>query len=331
MQKRYGIQSYGQALPNATNDLKALQITDSSQNNTSKPGSNISDVVFKSVCIEDIVKPFNVTFSASDQTPKVKGLVLQDIHVLAPTAQFPEMSKGIPDGNSGSYQLSFVTQPKATPNQFTLDNVVFDDQAPTLSSISSIDAEVNTITTSTNVYPSVLNELTWSSPKKTKSGPPKLTLLSNTYTSTTGVSNPALAHACGTGQRPFITGDLYVSFGNKTGDWTNLQSAGVKAGSSVTLNAVIQPIMSQTTHFISGSYGATPGLLAVGSPALRNPVIFYEGSRPIGFGILSANGTLATLAVKNISAGTHTYTAQYPADSFYSNLKFGSVTVQAAR
>jgi hypothetical protein len=331
MQKRYGIQSYGQALPNATNDLKALQITDSSQNNTSKPGSNISDVVFKSVCIQDIVKPLNVTFSASDQTPTVKGLVLQDIHVLAPTAQFPEMSKGIPDGNPGSYQLSFVTQPTATPNQFTLDNVVFDDQAPTVSSISSIDAEVNTITTSTNVYPSLLNQLTWGSPKKTQSGPPKLTLLSNTYTSATGVSNPALAHACGTGQMPFIVGDLYVSVGSKTGDWTNLQSAGVKAGSSVTLNAVIQPIMSQTTHFISGSYGATPGLLAVGSPALRNPVIFYEGWRPIGFGILSANGTLATLVVKNISAGTHTYTAQYPADRFYSNLNFGSVTVQAAR
>jgi polygalacturonase len=331
MQKGYGIQSYGQALPNATNDLKALQITDSSQNNTSKPGSNISDVVFKSVCIQDIVKPFNVTFSASDQTPTVKGLVLQDIHVLAPTAQFPEMSKGIPDGNPGSYQLSFVTQPTAKPIQFTLDNVVFDDQAatasPTVSSISSIDAEVNEITTSTNVYPSVLNELTPGSPKQP--GPPKLTLLSNTYVSKTAVSNPALAYACGTGQMPFTIGDLYVSLGDKTGDWTNLQSVSVKAGSSVTLNAVIQPIMSQTTNFISGSYGANPGLLAVGSPALRNPVIFYEGSRPIGFGILSANGTLATLVVKNISAGTHTYTAQYPADRFYTKLNFGSVTVQA--
>jgi hypothetical protein len=330
MQKKYGIQSYGQALPNATNDLKALQITDSSQNNTSKPGSTISDVVFKSVCIQDIVKPFNVTFTASDQTPTVTGLVLQDIHVLAPTAQFPKMSKGIPDGKPGSYQLSFVTQPKATPNQFELDNVVFDDQTPTESSISSIDAEVNTIKTSTNVYPSVLNELTAGVPTVTKPGPPKLTLLSNTYVSATGVSNPALAHACGTGQMPFITGDLYVSLGNKTGDWTNLQSAWVKAGSSVTLNAVIQPIMSQTTHFISGSYGANPGLLAVGSPALRNPVIFYEGSRPIGFGILSANGTLATLVVKNISAGTHNFTAQYPADRFYSKLNFGSVAVQAA-
>jgi hypothetical protein len=175
-----------------------------------------------------------------------------------------------------------------------------------------------------------LNELTAGVPTVTKPGPPKLTLLSNTYVSATGVSNPALAHACGTGQMPFITGDLYVSLGNKTGDWTNLQSAWVKAGSSVTLNAVIQPIMSQTTHFIAGSYGANPGLLAVGSPALRNPVIFYEGSRPIGFGILSANGTLATLVVKNISAGTHNFTAQYPADRFYSKLNFGSVAVQAA-
>jgi hypothetical protein len=35
-----------------------------------------------------------------------------------------------------------------------------------------------------------------------------------------------------------------------------------------------------------------------------NPVIFYEGSRAIGFGILSTNGTLATLVVKISAART---------------------------
>jgi hypothetical protein len=39
--------------------------------------------------------------------------------------------------------------------------------------------------------------------------------------------------------------------------------------------------------------------------------MFDEGSRPIGFGLLSGNGTLATLVVRNISPGTDTYTAEY--------------------
>jgi hypothetical protein len=88
-------------------------------------------------------------------------------------------------------------------------------------------------------------------------------------------------------------------------------------------------IMSQTTTFVKGSYGAVPGLLAVGSPALRNPVEFYEGSRWIGIGHLSANGTLARLVLKNIPPGKHTYTAQYPADRYYSKHDLGLVTVEA--
>jgi polygalacturonase len=332
MKRKYGLQSYGQALPNATNTLKALQISDSTQKNENS-GSKISDVVFKSACIQDILDPLDVTLTATTNAPTVNGLVFQDIHILAPTAQFPEMDNGIPDGNPGSYKLSFVTASTQTPNQFTLDNVVFDDQAPTASSISAIDAENNQITTTTNVYPSFLNALAAGATKiKPQPGPPPhLTLLSNTYVSKTSVSNPALAFACPSGPTPFITGDLFVSLGTKpaTGNSTNLQSASVKAWSSITLNAVVEPIMSQTTLFMSGLSGADPGLLSVGSPALRNPIIFYEGSRPIGFGLLSGNGTLATLVVRNISPGTHTYTAQYPADRFYSKLAFGSVTVQA--
>ncbi len=127
-------------------------------------------------------------------------------------------------------------------------------------------------------------------------------------------------------------GELYFSLGNKpaSGSTTNLQTASVAAGSTITLQAIVQPIMSQTTHFVKDSYGANPGLLSVGSPALINPVLFYEGLHLLGTGSLSANGTLATLVVRNISPGTHTYTAQYPKDYFYGTLNFGSVTIQAS-
>jgi hypothetical protein len=131
-------------------------------------------------------------------------------------------------------------------------------------------------------------------------------------------------------QVPFTTGELYFSLGSKpaSGSATNLQTASVPAGSSITLQAVVQPVMSQTTYFVKESYGANPGLLSVGSPGLINPVLFYEGLHLLGTGRLSANGTLATLVVRNISPGTHTYTAQYPKDYYYGTLNFGSVTVQ---
>jgi polygalacturonase len=337
MTKLYNITTYGQALPNATNDLKAIQITDSSQTNTTKAGATISGVTFSSFCIQDIGKPISFVFSPADELPNLQGAYLQNIHILAPTSQFPDMLKGVPTGKQGGYQLSFVTHAPSSgatnPNQITLDNVVVDDYAGTMTtSIASIDAEINKFTTKTNIYPSVFNELkaTGSTPI-TVPGPPKLTLFSNIYGPMTTASSPGSAHSCPGDPTPFITGDLYLSLGNKlaTGDATNLQSTTITTGDSITLNAVVQPTMSQTTNFVANSYGASPGLLAVGSPSLRSPIIFYEGSRPIGFGILSANGTLATTVVKKISQGSHTYTAQYLGDRFYKQMNFGSVTVQA--
>jgi Bacterial Ig-like domain (group 3) len=49
----------------------------------------------------------------------------------------------------------------------------------------------------------------------------------------------------------------------------------------------------------------------------------------IGSAVLSANGTLASLVVKNISAGTHTYTAQYPPDAYYAAVSLAPITVTA--
>jgi polygalacturonase len=330
IRKKYGLESYGQALPNAT-DLKGLQISDTSQTGD-KAGSSISDVTFKSVCIQDIINPIDIDLTATTQPPMLSGVVFQDVHVLAPTAQFPEMRSGIPTGNPGGYYVTLVSPATTKPTQLTLDNVVIDDRASASTSISSIDAEYNTLTTTTNVYPSVLNNLEAGSTPITRHGPPSQILLNNTYTQPqTGVSNPSLAYQCPSGPMPFVSGELYVSLESKVaaGSSTNLQEVTVRAGSSITLNAVVQPVMSQTTLLRAGAAGTEAGLLSVGSPALRNPVIFYEGSRPVGFAFLSANGTLATLTVKHVSPGKHAYTAKYPTDRFYSAVAFGSVKVRA--
>jgi polygalacturonase len=338
MTQLYNITTYGQALPTATNDLKAIQITDSSQTNTTKPGADISGVTFKSFCIQDIVDPINFTFSGKDELPNLHDVTLQDVHILAPTNKFPGMNHGVPTGKPGGYQLSFVTHvptdpTKTNPNQFILDNVVVDDYATDAmtTSIASIDAEVNNITTATNIYPPVFNGLGATGPNPIiVPGPPKLTLLMNSYSGSTNENSSGKAYNCSMATMPFVTGDLYLSLGSKpaTGDANNLQSATIASGGSITLNAVVQPTMSQTTNFEPDIYGANPGLLAVGSPALTNAVTFYDNAKPIGVGTLSANGTLATLVVSNMSVGTHTFTAMYPKDTYYANLNFGSVTVQ---
>ncbi len=98
---------------------------------------------------------------------------------------------------------------------------------------------------------------------------------------------------------------------------------------SVTLNAVVQPIMSQATVFVPNIFGSTPGLVAVGSPALTNAVKFYDGETLIGSASISANGTLASLVVNNIKPGRHIYRAEYPADDYYATLHFGAVIVHA--
>jgi hypothetical protein len=56
-------------------------------------------------------------------------------------------------------------------------------------------------------------------------------------------------------------------------------------------------------------------------------VEFYEGDVLVGTAKLSANGTLATLAIQHLKPGTHVFTARYPADAYYEATAFGSVTV----
>jgi polygalacturonase len=341
MKSNYGLQSYGQALPNATNDLKGLQIN---TNINDKTAANVSNITFKSVCLQDVVKPIHFgpvnPFTSTDNLPTVQGVTLQDVHILAPTSQFPALSHGIPaqPAAPGSYDLTFQGYPQPNPpeviNQLTLDNLVIDKYATGGTSISSITAIGNQITTATNIYPFVFNRLAapYRANPTATNGTPSLTLSKNSYQSTTTVSSPELANACTPAdQLPFTTGELYLSLGSRpaSGSATNLQTASVPAGSSITLHAVVQPIMSQTTYFVKDSYGANPGLLSVGSPALINPVLFYEGSHLLGLGRLSANGTLASFVVRKVSSGPHTYTAQYPKDNYYDALNFGSVTVEA--
>jgi polygalacturonase len=128
------------------------------------------------------------------------------------------------------------------------------------------------------------------------------------------VSTPSVApYPCSAANFTFLLGELYLS----TGSTTNQQTlANVPGPGTVTLNAMLEPTMSQVTY---GAY--------TGTAAPTTVVQFFEGTTKVGSAPLTANGTLAALTLTGITTGTHTYTAYYPGDTNYSAYSFGGVSV----
>lgn len=137
--------------------------------------------------------------------------------------------------------------------------------------------------------------------------PTSLQQLTGTGVSYMGdASNAAeAAYGCSSANFQPLTGELVLS----TATATNLQSLSTKSPASFTLNAVLQPASAEYS-------------------ALTNPITFYDGNTAVGTATLGGNGTLAALNLSNVSGGTHTYTAMYPADNNYAAFSFGSVTVE---
>ncbi|MGD0442421.1 MAG: glycosyl hydrolase family 28 protein [Edaphobacter sp.] len=127
------------------------------------------------------------------------------------------------------------------------------------------------------------------------------------------VTAPTTApYACSASTFTFLVGELYLS--NSTN--TNLSAETVPGPGTVTLNAMLQPAMSQVTYQNS-----------TGTAAPSAAVQFMEGANVVGTASLGGNGTIASLTLTGVSAGVHTYTAQYPGDSTYAAYPFGIVTV----
>lgn len=328
--------SYGQALPTATGEIQGLQINSdiNAKDATDTTRVVFRNITFQDVCLQDVVRPIHVgpltPFTSSAQVPVVEGVVFRNVHVLRPTDQFPQMKAGIvAPGRSGTYSADFESYPPGQKyNHLTFENVVFDDLASGSTSLATLVAKGNVLGTRRNVYPAALNA--WANTTTPPPPPPPAgwTLQGNSYDERTAVSQPALALPCPAGRWSFLLGDLYLSRDARAaGDATNRRHLTVEPSHSVTLNAVVQPAMSQTTWFRADSYGAAPGLLAVGAPALTNVVEFHEGGRLVAVGQLGANGMLATATVGPLAPGMHTYTARYPGDVYYKPFAFGTVTV----
>jgi Bacterial Ig-like domain (group 3) len=105
----------------------------------------------------------------------------------------------------------------------------------------------------------------------------------------------------------------------QTASASNLQSFRTsEATASFTLQAILQP----------GSFVDTKESAPL---PIDGSIIFKDNGKTIGTGSLGANGTMASLGLTDVAAGSHLYTATYAGDSNYSEYSFGAVTVIVPR
>jgi hypothetical protein len=336
LKQEYPVTGYGQALVNSLEDIAGLNIKYTNTSKVTDPtgAAVLTDITFRNVCMQDVGKPINIVQQATPAPgaiPVVDHILYQNVRGLAPNPQFITYHNHTPEApGSGTYQISFVGIPQTFYPRFTLSNVVFDD-TPSGSSLSLITAFGNKLSTTVNIYPSVLNDLgeSYQASPVTRTPEGSTTTVEvndNSYDKTANLSTTRLALPCRK-EVPFITGDLYVSTGSGrvTSDETAERTYSAKVGDPIQLDAIVQPVMSQSTHLAVG----TPNTVAVASPALTNAVRFYDGLTYVGSAALSANGTLARVQIEHLAPGLHIFTAQYPKDLYYSSLNFGLVRIYA--
>ena len=251
-------------------------------------GGLLQTLTYENICMRDIERPIYIT-----------PIYNSNSGTLYPSYQnivFQNMHVLATTGST-KYYVSIAGYNANYLTTATLNNVVF-DQLNFYSPVFSYD----TIALAGNVYPATLQAQTGTGV---------------TYTGTaTATATPAYSCSATSTIFPYVVGELYAS----TATATNLKTATIASTGSVTLNAMVQPAKSQVTY--NGTVGNYTG-----AAALTQSVNFLEGTTNVGTAALSANGTLAPLTLTGLTVGTHTYTAQYPGDTNYSALAFGSVTV----
>ena len=254
-------------------------------------GGLVQNVTYQNICSANnkvgiYLSPYYST-SAGTSYPSLQNIIYRNIHVITESGVTLQ-----------GYQNTAGTV--VNPSTITLDNVIFD----------ALQAK--------DISPAPQNLAVTLGP-----GPvsPLLTTLTGTnitYTGSVTMPNEA-PYACSQSNFQYLVGELFGS--NATA--TNLQTETLNAPTSVTLNAMLQPAMSQVTY-ASISGGGT----YTGTAAPTAGVQFLEGSTVVGTGTLGGNGTIASVTLPGVLPGTHTYTAMYPGDSTYTNpLTFGSVAV----
>ncbi len=330
--QKLGVAYYGQALPSATHNTQGLQINTALHGDL-PDGRKIDKVLFDTVCLADIVQPIHIgpiTRPPAARLPAIGPVTFRDVHVMPPGEQFVIVPHdGKPPYDRARYDLALQSD-DGNSTALTFENLVIGDDTRTGKALfGTIVAENNDISVRKNLYPKLLDEM------DRPSDNPDWTFRNNIYPSKGETHVPLPDPPCPPSLFPFLSGELYAGLGPApTGYMANLQKAVVRPETSVTLFAVVQPAMSQTTQYMPEIYGAVPGLLAVGSPALDAPVVFFDDGKRLGTGTLGRNGTLATFTIDGIAEGSHRFTAEYVDASsppMYRPFAFGDVVIDATR
>ena len=259
-------------------------------------GGLVQNVTYQNICSANIKSPLYLSpyynTNAGTLYPNFQNIVYRNIHVVT----------------EGTITLTGYANTGATviqPASVTFDNLIID-------TIKQTDFSPN---------PPVYLNITRGP------GPVSPLLLSQTGTGVTytgAVSNPTEApYPCNPATFQYLVGELYGA----TPTATNLQSTSLTTNGTLTLNAMLQPAMSQVTYASISGQGTYTGTAA---PTAQ--VQFKEGTRTVGSASLGGNGTMASVTLSGLTPGTHTYTALYQGDTTYTvPLTFGSVTVTVAQ
>ncbi len=258
-------------------------------------GGLVQNVTYQNICsannkVAIYLSPYYST-SAGTSYPSLQNIVYRNIHVVTENQVALQ-----------GYQNSTGTV--VNPSTITLDNVVIDGLQ------------------TKDITPAPQNLQVTLGPGPVSAPLTQMTGTNISYTGQVTMPNEA-PYPCSTSSFQYLVGELYASNGAGTGTGTNLRTETLNAPTSVTLNAMLQPAMSQVTY-ASISGGGT----YTGTPAPTAAVQFMEGTKVVGTGTLGGNGTLASVTLNGVLPGTHTYTAMYAGDATYTNpLAFGSVSV----
>jgi len=293
----------------------SLRIKSDSEN-----GGEVKNILYNGVCIQNgghilVFNPYYET-STGSHYPNFHDITLQNINVL---------NEDTTPHNGASALEGYDTGSNFNPlNNVTLDNVVFNY------TLSQFENEFSATATIGSEYgidnasfilgpdPVSFSSSVWDA----LNGLDGITVTDNTG----GNSNPP--YNC-TGKFTYLAGELFAAGSSGAPLVSPLQ---VNAGSSVTLRAIVQPIV-QSTHN-SSTFKA---------PATSGTLTFYDNGTAIGTATVSGQ-RITNYTISNVSAGTHVYTATYSGDPNYTTASgsvptnptnataptFPSFTVQAA-
>jgi len=248
----------------------------------SSKGGEIKNITYENICARNpghplVFNPFNSS-STGTLFPNMHDIVVHNMHVLNRQ-------------NSSTVEGYFNSGGTIFPLGITLNNVALDGFKTTgTPDFPATQANhVNFILGPDPVTPvnpgvvSVINALA--------------AVPANQVTVVNNVSNSNPPYPCTPASFVYLAGELFATPNNVAVD---------QSGQTVTLSAIVQPIVS-------------------GAASPTGTISILEGTNVVGSAPVS--GRITLVPVTSVSHGPHTYTAQYSGDASYALLNFGSVNL----